>query len=193
MVDGIGEISFVSDKAGAKTDLEGLAGFDVNGDKVLDANDPGFVGFGVWIDSNADGKTDTGELRSLAQAGIMSIGLTGTPTGQTAARRLSGQSVIFNTATYWGADGTAGSLSDVGLAYDAVGQGPAPAGLGHGPSRLRWSDMPDDSAAEAGILDSRLALMRQAMSGFGAGSSAETRLQKHESAAGFDFYAASAA
>jgi len=123
VVDGVGEISFVGDKAGAKTDLEGLAGFDGNGDGKLDANDSGFVGFSMWIDGNNNGRTDAGELQSLAQAGISSISLTGTPTGQTAAQRTGGQSVIFNTASFTYANGTTGTLSDAGLAYDTVGQG----------------------------------------------------------------------
>ncbi|MDV3456358.1 cadherin domain-containing protein [Sphingomonas sp. HF-S4] len=123
VVDGIGEISFVADKAGAKTDLEGLAAFDDNGDKVLDTNDASFVGFSVWIDANANGRTDAGELQSLAQAEIGAISLTGVATGQTMAQRTGGQSVIFNTAGFTLSDGTIGSLSDVGLAFDTAGQG----------------------------------------------------------------------
>jgi hypothetical protein len=123
VVDGIGEISFVGDKAGAKTDLEGLAAFDDNGDRILDANDASFVGFSVWIDANANGRTDAGELQSLAQAEITSISLNGAPTGQTAAQRTGGQSVIFNTANYTLSNAIVGSLSDVGLAFDTAGQG----------------------------------------------------------------------
>ena len=116
-IDDINEISFLGDKAGAKTDLEGLAGFDTNKDGVLDARDEGFVGFGAWIDANGDGRTDAGELLSLAEAKISSISLVGTATGQTAAGRTSGQSVIFNTANIAMSDGSTRSLSDVGLAY----------------------------------------------------------------------------
>jgi Ca2+-binding RTX toxin-like protein len=127
LVDGIADISFVGDKAGAKTDLEGLAGFDTNADGVLNARDDSFVGFGAWIDADGNGRTDAGELLSLAQAGISSIALTGKATGQTAAQRVGGQSVIFNTAAITMADGTTRSLSDVGLAYDATALGLASA------------------------------------------------------------------
>jgi Ca2+-binding RTX toxin-like protein len=119
-VDGIGDISFVGDKAGAKTDLEGLAGFDDNADGVLDAQDASFVGFGIWKDANSNGVTDAGELLSLAQANIASIDLRGVATGETAAGRTKGQSVVFNTGSFTLADGTKGSFSDTGLAYSTT-------------------------------------------------------------------------
>jgi Ca2+-binding RTX toxin-like protein len=129
VVNGIAEISFIGDKAGAKTDLEGLAGFDENGDGVLDARDVGFVGFGAWIDANSNGVTDAGELLSLAQAGISSIDLKGVATGETAAQRTAGHSVTFNTSKYVTDTGGQGLLSDVGLAYDPTALGSSVSGL----------------------------------------------------------------
>jgi Ca2+-binding RTX toxin-like protein len=129
MINGIAEISFVGDKAGAKTDLEGLAGFDDNKDGVLDALDTAFVGFGAWIDANSNGVTDAGELLSLAQAGISSIDLKGVATGETAAQRTAGHSVTFNTSKFLMATGGQGLLSDVGLAYDPTALGPSIGGL----------------------------------------------------------------
>jgi Ca2+-binding RTX toxin-like protein len=129
MINGIGEISFVGDKAGAKTDLEGLAGFDDNKDGVLDALDTAFVGFGAWIDANSNGVTDAGELLSLAQVGISSIDLKGVATGETAAQRTAGHSVTFNTSKFVMATGGQGLLSDVGLAYDPTALGPSIGGL----------------------------------------------------------------
>ncbi|MFM6829070.1 MAG: cadherin domain-containing protein [Novosphingobium sp.] len=116
-IDNIGEISFVGDKAGAKTDLEGLAAFDTNGDGVLDGEDDRFVEFRLWVDSNADGKTDAGELLSLAEAGVTAISLVGEATGQT---QVAGQNIVYNTATYTLANGEAGRLLDVGLAFRAL-------------------------------------------------------------------------
>jgi hypothetical protein len=129
LINGISEISFVGDKAGAKTDLEGLAGFDGNGDGVLDARDAGFVGFGVWTDANSNGITDAGELRSLAQADILSIDLRGAATGETAEQRTAGHSVTFNTSKFVLTTGEQGRLSDVGLAYDPTALGPSVGGL----------------------------------------------------------------
>ncbi len=124
-VDDIRDISFVNDKVGAKTDLEGLAGFDDNGDGLLNAQDASFVGFGVWKDANGNGITDAGELLSLAQVNVASIDLRGVATGETAAARAAGQSVVFNTGGFTLADGTRGSFSDAGLAYSTTVVGTA--------------------------------------------------------------------
>jgi hypothetical protein len=58
------------------TDLSGLAAaFDTNKDGVFDAQDALFAEFSVWQDSNQNGETDAGEVRSLADWGIASIDL----------------------------------------------------------------------------------------------------------------------
>ncbi len=120
-IDGIDEISFVKDKAGAKTDLEGLAAFDSNGDGKLSAVDTRFVEFRAWRDANANGITDAGELLSLAEAGVASISLTGTPTGETA----TGNNIIYNKGSFTRANGTSGTLLDVGLAFNPMSKLPA--------------------------------------------------------------------
>nr|WP_280529685.1 cadherin domain-containing protein [Novosphingobium aerophilum] len=116
-IDGIAEISFVADLPGAKTDLEGLVAFDSNADGVLDGKDDRFVEFKLWRDANANGKTDAGELLSLAEAGVTAIVLNGTATGATAT---SGQNIIYNTSTYALSGGQSGTLLDVGLAFKAL-------------------------------------------------------------------------
>lgn len=120
-IDGIDEISFVTDKAGAKTDLEGLAAFDTNQDGVLDGNDVRFVEFRAWVDANGNGATDAGELLSLAEAGILSISLTGAPTGDPS---VTGQSIIYTTGSFTRTGGETGTLLDVGLAYKALSKLP---------------------------------------------------------------------
>ncbi|MYM26026.1 hypothetical protein GTP46_25690 [Duganella sp. FT135W] len=50
-----------------------LATYDSNGDGVIDAKDVDFTKLVIWQDANSDGKTDAGELISLAQAGITSL------------------------------------------------------------------------------------------------------------------------
>jgi hypothetical protein len=117
LIDDISEISFVQDLEGAETDLEGLAAFDTNGDAVFDAEDERFVEFRLWFDGNANGVTDAGELLSLAEAGVVSISLTGTPTGETLAE---GRNIVFNTGTYQLASGEAGTLLDAGLAFNPL-------------------------------------------------------------------------
>lgn len=113
-IDDIREISFVSDKEGAKTDLEGLAAFDSNADGKLDGEDARFAEFRLWFDNNGNGVTDAGELLSLAQAGVTSISLAGTPTGDEV---ITGRNIVYNTGSFTRANGTTGKLLDTGLAF----------------------------------------------------------------------------
>jgi hypothetical protein len=116
-IDSIGEISFVGDLSGAKTDLEGLAAFDGNDDGLLDARDDRFVEFRLWFDRNSDGKTDAGELLSLADAGVASIDLHGEATGQTAA---PGQNIVYNRGTATRSSGDVLAIKDAGFAYQPL-------------------------------------------------------------------------
>jgi len=122
----IAEISFVGDLAGAKTDLEGLKAFDSNGDGLLSALDARFAEFKLWFDTNSNGVSDAGEIRSLAEAGLASISLVSTPVD--AAQRSVGGNIVFGKGSYVLTDGSTGSLLDAGLAY-APGDGSAGTGL----------------------------------------------------------------
>lgn len=113
-IDGIAEISFVQDRQGAKTDLEGLVAFDNDGNGRLDGGDTRFVEFKLWFDRNGNGVTDAGELLSLAEAGITSLSLTGEANNSSAGE---GENIIYNRAVYTLDNGTTGTLLDVGLAF----------------------------------------------------------------------------
>ncbi|WP_231736733.1 Calx-beta domain-containing protein [Sphingobium sp. CCH11-B1] len=117
VIDDIKEISFLQDKQGAKTDLEGLAAFDTNANGLLDAGDARFVEFKLWFDRNSNGTSDAGELLSLTEAGITSFALQGTATGETTA---AGQNITYNRSAYTLDNGTSGTLLDVGLAFKAL-------------------------------------------------------------------------
>ena len=52
-----------------------LARFDSNRDGVVNRLDRGYPKLSVWVDADQDRVTDAGELRSLAQAGVASVGL----------------------------------------------------------------------------------------------------------------------
>lgn len=114
-ISGENEMSFVNDVPGAASDLAGLAAFDSNGDHKLTAADAMFDKFKMFVDKNGDGKADAGEIVSLADLGITSISLTGTPHVQTVA---VDSPVILNTGTFTYADGKTGSLADVVFAYE---------------------------------------------------------------------------
>jgi hypothetical protein len=115
VIDDISEISFVGDLAGAKTDLEGLAAYDQNGDGKIDASDIDFAALKLWFDKDSDGLTDAGELRSLSEAGVTSISLTSTEDATTGTQ--ADGSVIYGKATFVFDNGKTGTLLDTGLAY----------------------------------------------------------------------------
>lgn len=121
-IDNGSEISFVGDKEGATTDLEGLAGFDTNGDDFITARDSRFAEFQIWQDRNQDGVSQADELQTLTEAGIVSINLRGTPTGQTLANTTG--NVVFANTQFTRSDGSTGTAGDVALAYVAGTNGP---------------------------------------------------------------------
>ena len=67
----------------------------------------------VWIDADQDGKTDAGELRTLASLGITSIDL-----ASQAVNRNDDGNVILSKASYTMADGKRHTINDVGLATE---------------------------------------------------------------------------
>ncbi|EZP68507.1 putative Ca2+-binding hemolysin [Novosphingobium resinovorum] len=66
-IDDIKEISFVSDKQGAKTDLEGLAAFDTNANGLLDSGDVNLTG--PQRDTSGDRATVT--LRLISSSTVL--------------------------------------------------------------------------------------------------------------------------
>jgi len=114
------EISFVQDLPGAKTDLEGLAAFDTDGDNMLDADDERFDEFLVWQDRNQNGVSEADELVGLTEQGIASIDLTRTPTGATTD--FMTDNVIVNTSTYTKLDGSTAEVGDVVIVYEPTAQ-----------------------------------------------------------------------
>ncbi|HST35717.1 MAG TPA: hypothetical protein VLK25_03700, partial [Allosphingosinicella sp.] len=114
IINDIGEISFVGDLDGARTDLEGLKAFDSNRDGKLSPADARYADFRVWIDADQDGVSDAGELKRLPEVGVLSIDLKGVPTGNPT---LSGGNVIYNLSSFTRGDNSTGIVGDVGLAF----------------------------------------------------------------------------
>jgi Ca2+-binding RTX toxin-like protein len=111
------EINFKLHHPDAKTDLEGVRlAFDGNRDGVLDARDARFTDFRVWQDKDGDGVADAGEVSTLAEADIVSIGLVGT--GPAEER---GGNTIHGTANYTRTNGTTGLVGDVAFKVSEVG------------------------------------------------------------------------
>ncbi len=102
------EISFVSYKEGAQTDLDGLAAFDSDDDGKLTAHDVRWSSFGMLRDLNKNGVQDAGEFISLDQMGITSIGLQrhGTP-------EVNNGNVVFGASDVAFAVGHTAQAADV--------------------------------------------------------------------------------
>jgi len=113
-IDQSGEISFTQYKDGAQSDIEGLTAFDSNGDGIFSAADDKWSSFGIWQDANQNGITDEGELRSLNEMGVASIGLT--TDGQ--FQIISGQTVN-GVGSVDMQDGSELAFADVALSYSS--------------------------------------------------------------------------
>jgi len=108
MVTHAGEISFVQDLPGAKSDLEGLAAFDTDHDGEFDRDDARFGEFQVWRDANQDGISQAEELSSLADQGIEAISLARALTGDTGNSERD--NIISATSEYRRTDGSTGQV-----------------------------------------------------------------------------------
>ena len=58
--------------------FEALKSLDSNNDNQFNSSDAAYTQLRVWLDANADGITDAGELKTLAELGITSINLAST-------------------------------------------------------------------------------------------------------------------
>ena len=77
---GNGRIDDITELFGSATQsgYDALKAFDTNNDGKVNAQDSGFGTLRIWRDLDGDGVSDAGELQSLSQAGITSIGVNGT-------------------------------------------------------------------------------------------------------------------
>ena len=115
VIEQAGESSFVDYLAGARTDLEGLAAFDSNGNGLLDRLDARWQEFGAWRDANGDGMSAPGEFRSLDEIGITQIGLQ----SDHQVRQFDGVTELGQSRFTW-ADGRTGAVGDVAFAADGT-------------------------------------------------------------------------
>ncbi|MCA9215861.1 MAG: hypothetical protein KDB27_22500, partial [Planctomycetales bacterium] len=87
IVDGIDELFGDHETSG----FSALTQLDDNGDQTISANDAAFESLYLWFDRDGDAAFDDGELQSLAEAGIESLGLNAT--------ELSNETVAGNRIT----------------------------------------------------------------------------------------------
>lgn len=119
-IEGLSEISFIDDMPGAVTDLEGLAAFDTNGDRVFDAADARWSEFRIWQDRNQDGVSSANELSGLREVGIVGIELDGAATGFGVDEGIDNV-VAATTTIRWEDSSRIGRGYDVMLARETIG------------------------------------------------------------------------
>jgi hypothetical protein len=113
-VSNAGEFSFIDDVAGARSDLEGLRGFDSNSDDMLSSTDARFADFRIWRDRDSDGVAESGEILTLAAANVRSLNLTGAAVNGTTD---FGEVAIVNRGTYTRTNGTTSAFIDAAFTY----------------------------------------------------------------------------
>jgi hypothetical protein len=106
----LGTSTRLADGTLARDGWQALAQYDANADGQINAQDAAFADLKVWVDADTDGVTDSGELKSLADVGVQSIGLhhDGSQTQQN-GNLLDGLATVQRT------DGTTTTMTDAWL------------------------------------------------------------------------------
>ena len=107
-----GSSTQLADGNRAADGYEALRELDSNGDGMISSADAAFADLRVWVDTNSNALSETGELRSLASLHIADIQLSTTSAAQTNAGNTIGLNSSFTTT-----DGQSHAAADVWLAY----------------------------------------------------------------------------
>lgn len=95
-----GDQVILKDGSKSESGFEALAELDDNGDGIIDNKDSAFANLRVWIDANHNGKSDSNELKTLNETGIISISLEHSEVSivdeETGARIAESASVTIN-------------------------------------------------------------------------------------------------
>lgn len=100
------------DQNGAANGFEELRKLDSNGDALIDARDAGFDALLLFRD-NGNGRTEAGELISLADAGIKELRLDYADVNES----IAGANRLAQSAWYRRIDGTKGRMGDAVVNY----------------------------------------------------------------------------
>lgn len=97
-----------------------LAQEDTNHDGVVDAQDANFTSLRVWQDLNQDGISQSNELTTLDQQGIVSFNVGNTQNSQVLANgnQIANLGTFTRTDGSTGSDGTPTGMADINLAVD---------------------------------------------------------------------------
>jgi hypothetical protein len=92
-----------------------MAQEDSNHDLKLDASDASFKDLRVWVDANQDGRTDTGELKTMEELGIQSLDL-----HALAGTEVDNGNLLGLVSSYTSTDGAQHAMADVWFAKDVT-------------------------------------------------------------------------
>ncbi|MDE7252471.1 MAG: hypothetical protein K2O32_05945, partial [Acetatifactor sp.] len=111
-----GDRTLLEDGRYAADGFAALGQYDTNGDNVIDSSDEIFSKLAVWQDINGNGITDDGELKSLEELGIISIGI-----AQQENRRVDENgNTVLSEAEVTMSDGSILSIGAMGLEVDSM-------------------------------------------------------------------------
>jgi VCBS repeat-containing protein len=140
--DGNGQIDSGQELFGSETRLasghkaangfEALKELDTNTDGVIDASDAAFADLRVWKDADSNGRTDAGELLTLAEAGVQSINVAYTDSSLVDAQGNAHKQVSSYTTTA----GETRTATDVWVKTDTLYS-----------VATEWVEVPEDIAA----------------------------------------------
>lgn len=116
-LNGLAELDFTTDLAGAGSGLAGLKAFDTNNDGTLSVTDTRFGDFFIWQDKNGNGVADSGEVLTLATAGVRTINLNAVAyTGANSA----GDVAAIAKGSYQRTNGTTMDMLDAALTFSSA-------------------------------------------------------------------------
>ena len=109
-----GDNTLLADGTKAKNGFEALAQYDSNGDGIIDKNDDVFDSLRIWVDSDGNGISSEGELKSLSELGIIGIRLDYTElNGETGT-----EAILGNGASFIREDGTESAAAELWVSSD---------------------------------------------------------------------------
>jgi len=128
-----GSATQLADGRTAGNGYQALASIDSNGDGVIDAKDALFGDLRVWVDANADGLSQAGELKTLGELHIASLQLNAQRGNAVDNDNLIGMTSTYTTddgqthasADVWFAQGMSGNVSGMAQALSAYAGGSA--------------------------------------------------------------------
>jgi Ca2+-binding RTX toxin-like protein len=121
-LNGDGLINDVSELFGANGAQDGFAKLgllDSQANGVINSSDAQFGSLRVWVDADHDGYTDSGELKTLAQAGVQSINLNAQDANDTVEGNL-----ITDVSSYTRTSGGTREIVDAWFAVDQMSSYP---------------------------------------------------------------------